>query len=403
MSRVGRVRSRLFPAAAIPILIFFFAFPVNSLSVAGVPQAKFPETRRSEIVAPGVEHIEIRRGDFTPGTETERWIIHVLALDSGRVRLALGRAMDEGVGTETASSIAARHGALAAINGGYFRTTGIYRGEPAGLLWLTGKILSEPSRNRPGLAIANTPGGAKAAVVSLDFRAVVDAGGGRALPLNGINRPRENDEAILFTPEFHRTTLTGPRGIEAVLIDGLVVSVHDGEGSRPIPENGLVISAAGKAATWVRENLRPGGRAEVRSEAAMDPSPDWTPEFILGGGPALVRNGRPASAADQGGYDQGFFLKRHPRTAVGVRADGTLLLVTVDGRRPARSVGMTIAELEALMIELGSVEAVNLDGGGSTTMVIKGRVVNSPSDPTGERPVSDSLLVFLRPPAARAD
>lgn len=122
--------------------------------------------------------------------------------------------------------------------------------------------------------------------------------------MNGINRPRENDEAILFTPEFHRTTLTGPGGIEAVLIDGLVVSVHDGEGSRPIPENGFVVSAAGKAAAWVREHLRPGGRAEVRSEAAM---------------------------------------------------------------------------------------------------VIKGRVVNSPSDPTGERPLGDALLVFLRPPAARAD
>ena len=387
---------RPFPAGAVLILIFFLAFPVHSLFLAGVPQAKSPDTRHSEIVAPGVEHIEIRRGDFTPGTETERWTIHVLTLDAARVRLALGRAMDEGVGTETASSIAARHGALAATNGGYFRTTGIYRGEPAGLLWLAGKVLSEPSRNRPGLAVAATAGGVKAAVVNLDFRAVVDAGNGRMHPVNGVNRPRENDEAIFFTPEFHRTTLTGPGGIEAVIIDGVVVSVHDGEGSRPIPENGLVISAAGKAAAWVRENLRPGGRAEVRSEAAMDPRLDWEPEFILGGGPALVRKGRPVSAADPGTYDQGFSLKRHPRTAAGVLADGMLVLVTVDGRRPARSVGMTIAELEGLMIELGSVEAVNLDGGGSTTMVIRGKVVNSPSDPTGERPVSDALLVFCR-------
>ncbi|MGZ7065051.1 MAG: phosphodiester glycosidase family protein, partial [Candidatus Aminicenantales bacterium] len=255
----------------------------------------------------------------------------------------------------------------------------------------------------PGLALANTPEGVKAAVVGLDFRSVVDAAGGRTLPVNGINRPRENDEVILFTPEFHRTTLTGPAGIEAIVIDGLVVSVHDGEGSQRIPDNGLVISAAGKAAAWVRENLRPGGRAEVRIEAAMHPRPGWEPDFVLGGGPALDRNGRPASSGDQGAYDQGFFLKRHPRTAAGVRADGTLVLVTVDGRRPAQSVGMTIAELEGLMIELGSVEAVNLDGGGSTTMVIRGKAVNSPSDPTGERPVSDALLVFLRQPAPRAD
>jgi exopolysaccharide biosynthesis protein len=81
---------------------------------------------------------------------------------------------------------------------------------------------------------------------------------------------------------------------------------------------------------------------------------------------------------------------------VGFRADGRVLLVTVDGRQPELSVGMTIAELAALLIELGAVEAANMDGGGSTTMAVRGKVVNSPSDLTGERAVGDALLVFLR-------
>jgi len=72
------------------------------------------------------------------------------------------------------------------------------------------------------------------------------------------------------------------------------------------------------------------------------------------------------------------------------------MLVTVDGRQPKKSVGMTIEELAVLMTGLGCVEAINLDGGGSTTMVINGRVVNNPSDATGERPISDALLVFPR-------
>ncbi len=93
---------------------------------------------------------------------------------------------------------------------------------------------------------------------------------------------------------------------------------------------------------------------------------------------------------------EGFAAARHPRTAVGVRADGRILLVTVDGRQPELSVGMTIAELASLLIELGAVEAVNMDGGGSTAMVVRGEVVNSPSDLTGERAVGDALLVFLR-------
>ncbi|MBP1661735.1 MAG: hypothetical protein H6P95_2927 [Candidatus Aminicenantes bacterium] len=81
---------------------------------------------------------------------------------------------------------------------------------------------------------------------------------------------------------------------------------------------------------------------------------------------------------------------------MGVRADGRIVLVAVDGRQPELSVGMTIAELAALLIELGAVEAVNMDGGGSTTMAVRGKVVNSPSDLTGERAVGDALLVFLR-------
>jgi hypothetical protein len=323
-------------------------------------------------------------------------MIYALILEPSRVRLGLGRAMDEGVGTEPTSSIAIRHGALAGINGGYFRATGLYRGQPAGLVEVAGRILSEPSRNRPGLAIADVAGKVRAAVVTVDFRAEVADDGEAVRTVDGVNRPRGNDELILFTPEFHRTTLTGPDGVEAVVIDGFVTAVHDGEGSSTIPPNGCVLSASGKAGQWVREHIKAGRTVEIRTAAVPSPPLDYAPDFIIGGGPVLVRAGKPAPASDTGAYDQGFSMKRHPRTAAGIRADGGLVLVTVDGRQPVRSVGMTIAELEALMIEFACVEAINLDGGGSTTMVIKGRVVNSPSDASGERPVGDALLVFVR-------
>jgi exopolysaccharide biosynthesis protein len=76
------------------------------------------------------------------------------------------------------------------------------------------------------------------------------------------------------------------------------------------------------------------------------------------------------------------------------------LLLVVDGRQPSVSVGMSLAELARLLIELGAHDGINLDGGGSTTMVVKGTVVNRPSDPTGERPVSDAILVLPRPQTA---
>jgi len=378
------------------ISLVLFALALISAAATPDPAGNPPDTRRVETVAPGIEHIEIRRGDFTAGVVADRWIINTLTLDPRRVRLSLGRAFDGGVGVETTSSIAARRGALAAVNGGYFRTEGLYRGEPAGIVVSGAKVLSEPSRKRPGLAISNTDGRTRLGLASLTFRADVIAGDGSTRAVSGVNRPRLDDELILFTPEFHLTTLTGPNGIEAAIAEGLVVAVHDGAGSRSIPANGYVLSAHGLARRWVREHLLPGGRVELRVGAKFEPALPFDPDFVLGGGPVLLRGGASAAAADPGEYAAGFRLGRHPRTAVGARADGAVVLAVVDGRQPILSVGMTIGELAALMTELGCVEAINLDGGGSTTMVIRGRVVNHPSDAGGERPVGDALLVFLR-------
>ncbi|MCJ7486880.1 MAG: phosphodiester glycosidase family protein [Candidatus Aminicenantes bacterium] len=323
-------------------------------------------------------------------------MINALVLDPSMIRIALGRALDRGVGTEAPSSIAARRGALAAVNGGYFRTEGSYRGEPAGIVIQAGKVLSEPSRRRPGLAVSNIGAKTRLVVVDVAFQAAVVASNKFHRRVDGINRPRLDNEIVLFTPEFNGTTLTGPAGVEAVVAGGRVVSVIEGQGDAAIPPDGWVVSAHGASAVWVRDNLKKGARAGLQSDVRLSPKPGFAPEFVIGGGPRLIKGGRPAAALDPGIYPDGFAATRHPRTAAGVRADGRILLVTVDGRQPQLSVGMTIAELAALLIELGAVEAVNMDGGGSTAMVVRNRVVNSPSDFTGERPVGDSLLVFLR-------
>ena len=80
-----------------------------------------------------------------------------------------------------------------------------------------------------------------------------------------------------------------------------------------------------------------------------------------------------------------------------MKSDGTLFFVTVDGRRPDESVGMSLPELTDLMLELGCVSAINMDGGGSTTMVVEGRVVNNPSG-LGARRNADAILLFPKKP-----
>ena len=119
---------------------------------------------------------------------------------------------------------------------------------------------------------------------------------------------------------------------------------------------------------------------------------------LVGGRPAIVAEG--ASLHDASGVFSGapsaFATMRHPRTAVGIGRSGTLLLlVTVDGRQET-SVGMSLQELAELMLELGAVDALNLDGGGSTTAVVRGEIASSPSDASGERTVANALLLVLR-------
>ena len=91
-----------------------------------------------------------------------------------------------------------------------------------------------------------------------------------------------------------------------------------------------------------------------------------------------------------------FMERRHPRTFVGMSKDSaTLYLCVVDGRQK-RSVGMSFREIQEFLVQLGAWQAMNFDGGGSTTMVVKGKILNSPSDKTGERPVANALVVRRR-------
>ena len=122
---------------------------------------------------------------------------------------------------------------------------------------------------------------------------------------------------------------------------------------------------------------------------------DIEAEDVVTTGPVLLVGGEPEPVAGDR-----FNTNRHPRTAAGRRADGTVLLVVADGRN-ARAAGLTMAELQQVMQVLGCVDAVNLDGGGSTTMVVRGEVVNHPSDngefdAAGERPVANAICISLR-------
>ncbi|MBI1291299.1 hypothetical protein GC173_08655 [bacterium] len=160
----------------------------------------------------------------------------------------------------------------------------------------------------------------------------------------------------------------------------------------------VVLQMKGDAPEWLAAG------SDIVLAAKMD-GIDGPVEGVIGGGPTLLRNGEVVaeSATEEEGFGKSGISDKHPRTALGIKADGkTLVLVVVDGRQPRRSVGMSFPELAAVMKEMGCVDAMNLDGGGSSTMVVGGELANFPSDSGGPRSVSNALIVRRTAPLGPA-
>jgi hypothetical protein len=188
----------------------------------------------------------------------------------------------------------------------------------------------------------------------------------------------------------------GKRGDTLLFVRRGAVAATSGSG---IPTGGAVLAAYGSGLR-AEEVQKMGEGDTVKILLATLPriTRGATPTMIIGGWPRVLRDGD--NVADESATAEGTLSRnaevRHPRTAVGFSRDSsTLFVLTVDGRSE-NSGGMTLVELANVMRELGAWQAMNFDGGGSTTMVIDGKVVNHPSDKEGERAVGDALLVVER-------
>ncbi len=345
------------------------------------------EYDRREAVGPGVTYRErrlVRAGDgpFT---------LQILEVDpkNPAVNILPARAHDRAIGRETVSSMARRLGAAAAVTGGYFITAGPYAGGSSGVCFWNGEAIASPDSSTPRTALVFCS--EKDDVERLEFEPVgfsaqVRSSTGGTAAVTGLHRVRGSDDLIVYRPLMGERTLTYASGVEAqVDSQGTVVAWEEGKGNMAIPRDGYVLSGSGSGAEWLRAHARPGARITLDLQAKAS---SCTPTDITGGGPRLVRAGR----VDLGREAFAHELVRHPRTAVAVTNSGSLLFVTLDGRQPD-SVGMTLREMAAMLIELGARDAMNLDGGGSTTMVVRDSVRNSPSD-GAERAVSDAILIY---------
>jgi hypothetical protein len=327
--------------------------------------------------------------------------IWLLRIDPSKADLRPALANDEVLDTETVAATAARHQAMAAVNAGFF----FPNGDPNGIFKFNGQLVSETSRRRGAVGLARQDGRLRLLIdrVTAGVTLVVDRRKRASLrvPIAGVDTTRRLGKLMLFTPAYHAHTDTAPGGMEWV-VDGIplrVVSGPHSNGKTPIPRTGFVLSSGGRTAPVGLRALQAG--TPVRIDTHYTPettSPaDWqSASDIVGGAGLLARRGTYVDDWSAEDFAKGFADARHPRTMIGSTGDGTIWLVTVDGRQPQLSSGMTLVEVRDLARRLELVDALNLDGGGSTTMWVKGEVVNSPSDIAGPRKVSDALLVFER-------
>lgn len=222
-----------------------------------------------------------------------------------------------------------------------------------------------------------------------------------SIPIAAWNRT-SNEGLAWFDRSFGEQvdTLTGSVRVVVTGSEGLVRSVDTGLVSTPIPSSGGVLVLGPRASTAVRERFLLAARARGRIDVAVGIGP-VAPREAVGGFPILARDSIEIPGLDSAGAPT-FAPVRHPRTLIGVAAAGRrLLLITIDGRQPGYSAGATNRETARIALSLGATEAINLDGGGSTTMVVarpstdavRFEVVNKPSDPQGERPVGNALLI----------
>jgi hypothetical protein len=354
-----------------------------------VPQATARPTR----MMPGVTYERIL--SWTPAGPRAMYVI-TAPKPTGLYSLTPLLSNGTIVGRETVSSMQRNVSAqmtTIGVNGDFFSYSG---GWPSGLL-MRGGIVEHQSA--PGRAAVGIDTSALLHVDRVQWFGRWHGADNVWNPIAQLNEPPRPNSAALFTPVWGSATPSVSNGVAAILqpfpaasprrdLVGTVTSVTAGT-PLAIPQDGAVFVARGTAAQLLESALVTSPQITVRI-----PLPnDWaTVTDAVSAGPTLVRAGKPIFNAAEA-LTPAQLKGRNPRTAIGQRADGGIVLVAVDGRRRGWSIGITNWELAQTLVRYGCVTGFALDSGGSTTVAFDGSVLNWPSDPSGERPVGEALVI----------
>lgn len=375
------------------LLLFFLfifslqlTFPQDSTVVEVGPGAKFHSVKKAGPLSIKILEIDLTNPNIKLETELARNTL--------------------GTGLEKTSTMSSRNNApgrivLGAINGDYFGIS-----DPTNPYTFLSNSMIMDTQYTFGRSHVRTSfgviGRSKPVFDIINFSGTVYAANDSIRTINKINGERSTDFLVLYNKYIGPVTKTNTYGTEIRLqpieaftmnskIKFVVTEKQISVGNMSIGED-YVLSGHGVSNSFINNNINVNDTIEIL--IGTTPNRGLLTELI-GGGPRLMTNGiRPASFVGYEDFGDSHVNSKHPRTALGINQDSTkIYFITVDGRQPTLSVGMACWELADYMISIGCYQGYNLDGGGSTVMVVRDNIVNSPSDGP-ERSVANALLAI---------
>jgi hypothetical protein len=422
----SRTRSALSKKIALPLLagMLLIAAPSPASPLQAVPIARaaaavtYKLVKSGEtMVTAGVKHVTYSWVPSNASKSTE--IMHVIQVDLNNPYVTLNTMIGKNgsvTARQSVSAMAKETKAVAGINGDVFNTSG--DGAPIGAEIVSGQLMVSTSRLEGMYAFAVTKD-RKPVIDNFTFEGTVTTGTGLSFPLAGINKslfyaePDKTNSHVnalyLYTNAWtaaERPAGTGTKPTEALVVDGVVQEISvDKEIAAPVPANGYVLRGHGTAAKFITDNLPVGtsvsAQYSLKSLTTGETFDPATFQMLIGGHTILVDQGKAAAFSRSISGVSGSAARA--RTAVGYSKDGsTAYLITVEENGGHQ--GVTLKTLQEMLVKLGVWKAVNLDGGGSTTMVARplGETAIELAHPTfygtTQRLVSNGIGVYTNAP-----
>jgi len=381
---IGRPRAGIVPLAQADyeyqeIINYYY----ERAELAELPELLDSEVKFTARIDRGLHFKEIRQMSWA-GPRVITVVDYDLSADKLKLKPVL--AQEVVPGREDLGEIIRKNSALAGVNGGYFH----YSGRPLGLLYLDGILVSEPLYNRTSLLIDRNK---KLSFAQVDWQGEFEiAELSRSFNLSGVNRSGSAGEVIVFNSYYGaRMPALNEGYYDIVVRSGEILGTETEPGiETPIPPDGYIIRVGSEKNELINLIAELKGKT---AELKHNFSPDLEAKGILhavGGGPRLLADGEVKITGGEERFQPDILNGRAPRTALGLTEDNHLLMLTIDGRQSTLSIGMTLEETAETLKDLGAVEAMNLDGGASARMVIRGFTMNSPS---AERLISNGVIV----------